>query len=143
MGFEAGNREYEITVRQSFARQTFMATLGAKLVSIEPGRVVIGYDRDDRLLQQHGFLHAGATTTCVDTACGYAALTLAPADSEVLTSEFKVHFLRPAAGAGFIATGTVLKPGRTLTICEGEVTERDTGSLIAKMTATMVLRTAS
>lgn len=142
MTFETPDPDFEKAVRESFARQTFMATLGAELETVEPGRVVIGFAMKNGLLQQHGFLHAGVPTTCVDSACGYAALTLAPLGSEVLTSEFKVHFLRPASGRMFVATGTVLKPGRIMTVCEGEVTDAETGSLIAKMTATMVLRPA-
>ncbi len=140
MQFEAANPDFETAVRQSFGRQTFMQTLGASMLIVKPGRVEIAYGRKANLLQQHGFLHAGVAATCVDSACGYAALSLASESCEVLTSEFKVHFLRPSDGDEFLATGLVLKPGRLLTICEGDVTDRRSGLMIAKMTATMVVR---
>ncbi len=138
--FRISNPDYESVVRESFADQSFMQTLGAVMKTVEPGRVVITYQRSDKLLQQHGFLHAGVGTSVVDSACGYAALTLAGQNCEVLTSEFKVHFLRPASGQNFHAVGSVLKAGNVLTICEGELFQDDQEKPVAKMTATMVLR---
>jgi len=133
---ESRNPDFAETIRESFGRQSFMATLGAKITSVEPGMVRIEYGRGEGLLQQHGFIHAGVGTSILDSACGYAALSLAPAGADVLTAEFKVNFLRPAKGERFIAVGRVLKAGRMLTICEGELWA-DEESLIAKMQATM------
>lgn len=138
--FRTSNPDYETVVRESFAAQSFMETLGANMETLAPGRMVITYQRSERLLQQHGFLHAGVGTSVVDSACGYAALTLAAPNSEVLTSEFKVHFLRPASGENFRAVGSVLKAGSLLTICEGELFQDACERPLAKMTATMVLR---
>jgi uncharacterized protein (TIGR00369 family) len=86
-------------IRASFARQGAMATIGAELADIAAGRVAISLAIAPRLSQQHGFLHAGVVVTALDSACGYAALTLMPADMEVLTAEFKVNLLAPASGA--------------------------------------------
>ncbi|MDF1502943.1 PaaI family thioesterase [Roseisolibacter sp. H3M3-2] len=108
-------------VRDSFARQRFMATLGATLAEVAPGRVAIDLPFEDALAQQHGFLHAGAGAAVVDSACGYAALTLMPADAAVLTIEFKVNLLAPGAGARFRAVGRVVRAGRTITVCAGEL----------------------
>ena len=108
-------------IRASFARQSFMAHLGATLGEVAPGRVDIEMPFDQRLSQQHGFVHAGANTTIADSAAGYAALSLFGPDVGVLTAEFKVNLLRPAAGTRFIARGRVLKPGRTLTVCQSDV----------------------
>jgi uncharacterized protein (TIGR00369 family) len=108
-------------VRASFARQRFMATLGATLVRVARGEVEIALPFDERLLQQHGTLHAGAVTAIADSACGYAALTVMPEDVAVLSAEFKVNLLAPADGERFTATGRVLKAGRTLVVCRGEV----------------------
>jgi uncharacterized protein (TIGR00369 family) len=128
-------------VRDSFARQSFMATLGAKLCEISCGEVCISYVRRAELLQQHDYLHAGVATAIVDSACGYAALTLAPPRFEILTVEFKANFLRPAAGDRFEARGRVLKPGRVIMVCEGEVWQlADRPVLIAKMSATMIVQ---
>ena len=128
-------------VRESFARQTFMVTLGARILAVEPGAVTLGFVRDEAFLQQHGYLHAGVATSVADSACGYAALTLAPVGHEVLTIEFKTNFLRPAAGSRFEARGRVVKPGRTVMFCDGEVWETEPERrLVAKMSATMILQ---
>jgi len=108
-------------VESGFARQEVMKTLGAYLISVAPGQVEIGVDFRGDLTQQHGYLHAGVVTTIVDSACGFAAYTLMPPGSGVLTVEYKVNFLAPASGERFIAIGRVIKPGRTLTVCNGEV----------------------
>lgn len=98
-----------------------MATLDAKLVSIEDGEVQIEMLFSERLLQQHGYIHAGALASVADSACGYAALTKAPVGSEVVTAEFKINLLRPAVGERFLATGRVVSSGRSLIVCTGEV----------------------
>ena len=92
-------------IATSFNSQGLMATLGAQLVSVADGEVQIGLPFSDRLSQQHGFLHAGAITSIVDSACGYAALTQAPPEFEVVTAEFKINLVRPAIGERFLAIG--------------------------------------
>ena len=115
-----------------------MSTLGARLVSVSAGEVVIELEHREDLEQQNGFLHAGVTTAVIDSACGYAALTMMPEDRDVLSVEFKVNLLAPAAGARFRATGRVVKAGRTLTVCQGEMIALDSGKCVAIMTATMI-----
>ena len=120
--FQPKDPAYETRVRDSFARQALMRTIGARLGRIEPGRVEIELPFRADLTQQHGYLHAGITSTIADSAGGYAGFSLFPADSSVLTVEFKINLTAPAAGERFLAVGQVLKPGRTLTICSFEVT---------------------
>ncbi|MFE2021439.1 PaaI family thioesterase [Streptomyces sp. NPDC059499] len=108
-------------VQDSFDRQGLMAHLGARLAHISPGRVHIVLPACPEVTQQHGYVHAGATSAIADTAGGYAALTLFDEASEVLTVEYKINLLAPAAGTHLEAIGTVLKPGRTLTVCQLEV----------------------
>lgn len=108
-------------VRESFRAQTLMQTLGAGLVHVADGEVHIALTANARVLQQHGFVHAGAITSVVDSACGYAALTKAPIGYEVVTVEFKVNFPRPAIGTRFLAIGRVVSAGKLLTVCTGEV----------------------
>lgn len=117
-----------------------MTTIGAKMIKVAPGEVHIEIGYDSAWTQQHGFIHAGIITSIVDSACGYAAYTLMPADSNVLTVEYKVNFLNPAKGERFIAAGRVIKPGHTLTVCSGEVVSSAGGEekLIATMQATMM-----
>lgn len=119
--FEPRDPNYERRIRDSFARQGFMTTLGVEIDRIEPGAVDLALPYRTGLTQQHGYFHAGGTTTLADTAAGYAALSLYPAGSGVLTSEFKVNLLNPAQGKRLIAKGRVLKPGRMLTICQADV----------------------
>jgi uncharacterized protein (TIGR00369 family) len=132
------DREREL--RDSFARQTIMATIGATLETVEKGRAVIALPYAKHICQQHGFLHAGVVTTIVDSACGYAAFSMMPPGSAVLTVEFKVNLMSPAKGARFLAEGRVVKAGRTLTVTQGEVTaiEGDKRVKVAIMTATMM-----
>lgn len=111
----------ERRIRESFARQGLMAHLGAVLAEVRAGVVVIHLPFRPELTQQHGYFHAGGTSTIADTAGGYAGLTLFPDDSEVLTVEFKLNLLNPARGDRLEATGRVIKPGRTLTVCQLEV----------------------
>jgi uncharacterized protein (TIGR00369 family) len=130
---------FEARVRASFQRQTFMATLGANIVAVLPGQVTIELPFRPDLTQQHGFLHAGAVTSVIDSACGYAALTLMDPSAAVLSIEFKVNLLTPATGALFRATGKVIRAGRTLTVCTGELAAvGDRPTLIAVMQATMM-----
>ena len=132
----------EKRVKDSFARQIVMATIGATITRVKQGEVTIELPFRSDLTQQHGFLHAGIVTMIVDTACGYAALTLMPASAAVLSVEFKVNFLSPADGEKLIARGRVIKPGRTLTVCSGEVHAKKDGKekLVATMLATMIAR---
>lgn len=139
------NPNFERVVRESFARQQFMHTLGARLTRVEPGAVDIELDFDSALTQQNGFVHAGAITSIADSACGYAALSLMPAGAEVLSVEFKVNLLAPARSQKFLAQGRVLKSGRTLSVCQSEVYGLATSErvLVASMLATMIARTTS
>lgn len=136
--FQPPDPDFERRVRASFSRQRVMATLGATLAHVAPGEVDIVLPYREDLTQQHGFHHAGVTTTIVDSACGYAALTLMPAGAAVLTVEFKVNLLAPGDGERFVARGRVLKPGRTITVSTGEVFAVKGGveRLVATMTAT-------
>ena len=131
---------FERRVRDSFARQTFMTTLGARVVQVTPGEVVLDLPWRPELGQQHGVLHAGVIASIADSACGYAALSLMPAGAGVMSVEFKVNLLAPGRGTHFTAVGRVRRAGRTLTVCEGAVLahEGDTEREIAVMTATMI-----
>lgn len=138
--FTPRDPEYEKRVRASFERQRFMATIGATLSRVEPGEVDIALPHRDDLVQQHGYLHAGVLATAADSACGYAALTLMPIGAAVLSIEFKVNMLAPAAGTRFVARGRVIKPGRTLTVVWGEVValDGDEEKLVTTMVGTMM-----
>jgi len=126
-------------VTNSFRSQTLMGTLGAKLVSVSDGEVQIELPFSAKLCQQHGYVHAGAITSIVDSACGYAALTKAPPDCDVVTAEFKINLVRPAIGERFLAIGKVLTSGKLLTVCTGEVQafSGDNYKVIAIMQATI------
>ncbi|WP_445529026.1 PaaI family thioesterase [Streptomyces cyslabdanicus] len=108
-------------VQDSFDRQGLMAHLGARIAHIAPGRVHIVLPSRPEVTQQHGYIHAGATSAVADTAGGYAALTLFSEDSDVLTVEYKINLIAPAVGDHIEAIGTVLKAGSTLTVCQLEV----------------------
>jgi uncharacterized protein (TIGR00369 family) len=127
-------------VRASFGQQGAMHTIGATLVEVAPGRVVIALAWQQGLTQQHGFLHAGIVATALDSACGYAGSTLMPADAGVLTIEYKINLLAPAQGQHFRMEGVVLKPGRTITVAEGRAYAQHEGreKLVATMTATLM-----
>jgi uncharacterized protein (TIGR00369 family) len=133
---------YEERVRESFARQSHMATLGASIAFIAPGQVHLAMPFAPQFSQQNGFLHAGAITSVADSANGYAAYTLAPPDTDVLAVEFKINLLAPAKGAGFLACAQVLRPGRTLTVCQADVYTTGTSErvLIATMLSTIIVR---
>jgi uncharacterized protein (TIGR00369 family) len=138
--FVVSDPNYEARVRGSFARQTVMTTIGAEISRVAPGEVDIILPFRHDLSQQHGFIHAGIITTIVDSACGYAALSLMPVGAGVLTVEYKVNFMSPAKGDHFIARGRVVKPGQTVTVCNGEVFAVTNGQekLIASMLTTMI-----
>ena len=140
MSGERTHPSIEARIRDSFARQTVMQTIGAKLASIRPGEVHVTLPFDASLVQQQGFLHAGVVTMILDTACGYAALTRMPPEADVVCVELKVNFLSPAVGARFEAVGKVLKPGRTLTVCAGTVegVNGDVRKLVACSQTTMM-----
>jgi uncharacterized protein (TIGR00369 family) len=108
-------------IADSFALQGLMTSLGATLAFVGDGEVHIELPFSPRLTQQQGYAHAGAITSIVDSACGYAALTKAPAECDVVTAEFKINLLRPALGERFLAVGRVHNAGRLLTVCTGEV----------------------
>lgn len=134
--------DYVMRVRTSFGRQQAMTLLGAQMTEVQPGMTEIVLPFREDLTQQHGFVHAGVITAIVDSACGYAALSLMPRDVGVLTVEFKVNLLSPAAGERFVARGQVVKPGRTIMVCTGEVVaQRADGAqqTVAMMQATMMV----
>lgn len=137
---EPANSDFARRVQDSFARQGAMHTLGAELSLLEPGAVDVCLDWAPGLTQQHGFLHAGMVSSALDSACGYAGLTLMPADAAVLTIEFKINLLAPAKGQRFRMEGRVLKPGRTITVTEGRAYAIDEGreKLIATMGCTLM-----
>ena len=129
-------------IADSFNAQGLMTTIGARLALVADGEVHIEMPFSIGLSQQHGYVHAGAVTSIVDSACGYAALTKAPSGFEVVTAEFKINFLRPAIGHRFVAIGRVQNAGKLLTVCTGEARAfSDTGDafkVVACMQATIV-----
>ena len=131
---------FESRIRSSFDQQGVMKTIGAHLAQVSPGEVRIELPYSKAITQQHGFVHAGILSTIADNACGYAAYTLMPADSEVLGVENKINFLAPAKGERFISIGRVVKAGRTLAVCSGEVWAYNNGqkTLVAVMQTTMM-----
>jgi uncharacterized protein (TIGR00369 family) len=143
--------DYERRVRESFARQAAMQTLGVTMARVSPGEVVLELPFRADLTQQHGFLHAGIVTSAMDSACGYSALTLMDPGAAVLSVEFKVNLLAPARGRLFRAIGRVVRAGRTVTVTSGElwafeqedvaaadVDARGPGTLVAMLTGTMM-----
>ena len=132
--------EVEARVRASFGRQSLMTTIGASLRTVAPGAVTIDLFPTEGLLQQNGYLHAGITTSIADSACGYSAYTMMPVTSDVLSVEFKVNLLAPAAGDFFQARGRVIRAGRTLTVCQCDVfaMTNDDERHIATMLATLI-----
>ena len=124
-------------VRASLERQGMMATLGVELVAVGRGRVEMALRHDDRFTQQHGFLHAGAVASVLDSACGYAAYSVMPPDAQVLTVTYTINLLAPAAGRRFTMTGQVIRAGRTLVVCRGEAFADGAGRPFAVMQATM------
>lgn len=140
LDFRPTDPNYEQRVRDNFAQGGFLRAAGAEITAISPGWVEVMTPYSQRLTQQDGYLHAGVVTALVDTACGYAAYTLMPAGSRVLSVEFKINLLAPAEGDRFLAMGRVVKPGRTLTVCQGELfaQQGEEERLVAAMQATMI-----
>jgi uncharacterized protein (TIGR00369 family) len=142
MDWTARNSDFEAVVRDSFARQPAMATLGATLARVAPGECDIDLAYAAALCQQNGFLHAGMVAAIADSANGYAAYSLAPPRTDVLAVEFKINLMAPAKGERFQARGRVLRPGRTLTVCIAEVFgfDGDGESVVATMLSTLIIR---
>src|SRR5262245_39633915 len=135
------NPHFADDVRSSFAKQTAMDLIGAKLGRVEPGLVEVCLSYRADLTQQHGYLHGGIVATIADTACGYAAYTLMPPNAEVLAVEFKINLLRPAKGEEFVARAEVIKSGRTLSVVRADVlsvSQEGKELLIATMQATVI-----
>ncbi len=141
MNHQPRNPDFEARVRGSFARQNAMGLIGARMTRVEPGRVEIELPVRDDLGQQHGFVHGGIVGMIADSAGGYAAFTLMPADASVLTVEYKVNMLAPAEGDVLIARGEVLKPGRTLSVVRADVWARrgDRETRVAAMQQTLMV----
>jgi uncharacterized protein (TIGR00369 family) len=139
--FKPPDPRYAERVRESFARQGAMRTIGAELIEVAPGYCAIALAPRPEVAQQHGYVHAGIVGAIVDSAGGYAGFTLFPADASVLTVEFKLNLLAPAVGEQIVAEGFVVKPGRTLAITRGEVhAERDgKRTLVALMQQTLMV----
>ena len=138
--FTPQDTDFERRVRESFARQTLMETIGAVLTRVSPGMVEIELPFRADLAQQHGYLHAGVVTSIVDSACGYAAMSLTPPGADVLSVEYKINLLSPAKGERVIARGRVVRAGRNLTVCAGDCFAVQDGAekLVATMIATMM-----
>ena len=138
--FDPADAQYQERVRSSFDRQGAMATLQAYLSNVYPGGVDISFNHAEALTQQHGFIHAGMLATALDSACGYAGFSLMAAGDAVLTIEFKINLLAPARGERFRAEGRVIKPGRTITVCEGRAyaVSGSDEKLIATMSCTLM-----
>jgi len=141
MAFTPLDPDFERRVRTSFARQAAMGLIGATMTAVEPGRCIIELPVRGDLTQQHGFVHGGIVGMIADSAGGYAAYTLMPADASVLTVEYKINMLAPAKGERLVARGEVLKPGRTLSIVRADVFAIDAGGekLIAAMQQTLMV----
>src|SRR4029078_1463719 len=141
MPHQPRNPAFAEEIKQSFSKQTIMGLIGAELSRVEPGVIEITLPYRADLAQQHGYLHAGIVTTIADSACGYAAYSLMPPSSEVLSVEFKVNLLRPAKGAMFLAVAEVVKAGKTLTVVRADVFGIDgegQRELVATMLGTMI-----
>ena len=140
MAWQAKDPAFAERVRTSFDRQRFMGTLGARLERVAPGEVDIELPVRDALSQQHGFVHAGALASVLDSAAGYAAFTLMPPGAAVLSIEFKINMLEPARGATIVARGRVVRAGRTISVCRADAVAFDDGSetIVATLTGTMM-----
>lgn len=138
--FDPKDANFEARVKASFARQTAMATLGIEIAGLSAGEIELRMPYDAAYSQQHGFIHAGIIATALDTACGYAAFSLMSEDAAVLTVEFKTNLIAPAQGDYFLFRARVLKPGRTITVCEAQAFAGTAGQekLVATMTGTLM-----
>ncbi len=142
--FEPGNGDWEARVRSSFERQGAMRHLGASIARLAPGQCTIALPYRPELSQQHGYFHAGISSTVADSAGGYAALTLFPAQTEVVTVEFKINLLAPALGDALVAEAAVVRSGRTLTVCSVEVlVERDGARACCALMQQTLMRVAA
>lgn len=139
-GFEPRDPDFVRRITDEFNRQGAMATLGLSLESVEPGRVLIHLPMSPAVTQQNGYVHAGVSATALDSACGFAGISLIPPEAFLLTIEFKLNLFSPARGDLFIAEGRVLKPGRSVTVTEGRLytPERGHDRPVATMTATLM-----
>jgi len=144
-GFQPKNPDYRAVSIGTFEAQRAMKTLGISITRLQPGEVDLAMDYSQEFTQQHGFIHAGIVTMLCDTACGFAALSLMPEDAAVLTTEFKVNLLSPAKGERLIAHGRVVRPGKKLMVCLGEVFAEEAGrrKQVALMTASMMVMDTS
>jgi len=138
--FSAPDPDFAQRVRTSFGHQTFMGHIGAECVRVEPGYCELGLDFRADLCQQDGYLHGGVTGALADSAAGYAAYTLMPVDSSILTVEYKLNLISPATGSRFLARGQVERAGRTITVVLARVVAMQAGKEkeIALMQATMM-----
>jgi uncharacterized protein (TIGR00369 family) len=138
--FDPQDTDFEARVRESFARQRAMETVGARLTKVAPGEVEIELPFRADLTQQHGYLHAGIVTAVVDSACGYAAMSLTPPGADVLSVEFKINLLSPAAGELLVARARVVRAGRNVTVCAGDAFMLTQGreKIVATMLGTMM-----
>ena len=135
------NPDFESAIRDSFGRQAHMSTLGVSIERIAPGECDLRLPYSPAFCQQNGYMHAGAIASVADSANGYAAYSLAPPGTDVLAVEFKINLLEPARADGFLARARVLRPGRTLSICQTDVVGTDVDArLIATMTSTIIIR---
>ena len=121
ISFKPLDQDFENKVRESFSRQQFMNFIGARLVIVRPGHCEIQIEYKEDLSQQHGFFHGGIIGTVADNSAGYAAYSLMPVDSSILTVEYKLNLIAPGGGDLLISRANVIKPGRTLTICRSDV----------------------
>jgi len=135
--FQPKDPAYAARVRASFARQKAMDLIGARLTVVEPGYTEIALAYRDDLTQQKGFVHGGILGMIADSACGYAAYSLMPATSSLVTVEYKINILAPARG-DLVARGQVIRPGRTLTVTRGEIFSAD-GTHVASMQQTLMM----
>ena len=141
MTFQPKDPHFADRVRESFAQQRMMQTLGVEITRLAPGEIELAMPYGAAFTQQHGFIHAGAMATVLDSACGYAAFSLMPADAAVLTVEFKTNLLAPAKGERFLFRAHVVKPGRTLTVCDGQAFALENAGderLVATMNGTLM-----
>jgi uncharacterized protein (TIGR00369 family) len=138
--FEPKDPHFETRVNASFARQQTMHTLGIEIASLRPGEIELKMPHMPAYTQQHGFTHAGIIATALDSACGYAAFSLMPQDAAVLTVEFKTNLIAPAKGDYFLFRARVVKPGRTITVCDSQAFAVESGQekLVATMTGTLM-----
>jgi len=145
MTFQPKDANFADRVRASFARQRVMQTLGVEITRLAPGEIELAMPFEAAFTQQHGFVHAGIMATVLDSACGYAAFSLMPANAAVLTVEFKANLLAPAKGERFAFRAHVVKPGRTLTVCDARAFALEDGAqtgtqerLVATMNGTLM-----